>query len=66
MITGKNLKNVLKSLNFKENRGIYAKKFESFDCSLKVDFNKGEIIYPEKKGLKIINKRMFYTDIYIS
>ncbi len=56
MITKANLKDVLKSLNFKENGDIYSKKFENFDCSLKVDFKKEEIIYPEKKGLKINRK----------
>jgi type I restriction enzyme M protein len=53
MINKENLKSVLKSLNFKEDGKIYSKKFDQFDCLLKVDFNKGIIIYPEHRGLKI-------------
>ena len=56
MIIKTNLKDVLKSLNFRENEKIYSKKFETFDCLLQVDFKKEKIIYPENKGLKI-NKR---------
>ena len=53
MITTDNLKQVLEYLEFTSNREIYTKEFKSFDCSLKVDFQKSEIIYPENKGLKI-------------
>ena len=53
MINKENFKSVLKSLDFNNDGNVYSKKFEDFDCYLKVDFNKGEIIYPEKKGLKI-------------
>ena len=53
MITTKNLKPVLEALGFSSKGDIYTKKFESFDCYLKVDFKKGEIVYPEKKGLKV-------------
>lgn len=53
MITLKNLKEVLENLNFTLKGEIYTKKFESFDCLLKVDFKKKVITYPENKGLKI-------------
>ena len=53
MINKENLKSVLKSLDFNNDGNVYSKKFEDFDCYLKVDFKKGEIIYPEKQGLKI-------------
>lgn len=56
MITTKNLKQVLQYLGFTSKGDVYSKKFEAFDCYLKVDFKKGEIIYPEKKGLKINRK----------
>jgi len=53
MITIKNLKEVLGNLEFTSKGEVYTKKFESFDCLLKVDFKKKEIVYPENKGLKI-------------
>ena len=52
-INKENFKSVLKSLDFNNDGNVYSKKFEDFDCYLKVDFNKGEIIYPQKQGLKI-------------
>lgn len=53
MITIKNLKEVLDNLEFTSKGEVYTKKFESFDCLLKIDFKKKEIVYPENKGLKI-------------
>jgi type I restriction enzyme M protein len=53
MITIKNLKEVLDNLEFTSKGEVYTKKFDSFDCLLKVDFKKKEIVYPENKGLKI-------------
>lgn len=58
MITIKNLKEVLENLKFTSKGDIYTKKFESFDCLLKVDFKKKVISYPENKGLKIHNKKV--------
>ncbi|AUS06842.1 HsdM family class I SAM-dependent methyltransferase [Pseudotamlana carrageenivorans] len=53
MITIKNFKEVLENLEFTSKGEIYTKKFESFDCLLKIDFKKKVIVYPENKGLKI-------------
>ncbi len=46
MITKDNFKDVLENLNFKKDKNIYIKKFESFD--LKVDFEKDKLIYPNE------------------
>ena len=56
MITENNLKQVLEYLEFTAEGEIYTKNFDSFDCLLKIDFKKEEIIYPEEKGL-IINQK---------
>lgn len=56
MITTNNLKDVLENLGFSSNGSVYTKKFENFDCLLKVDFKKKAIIYPENKGLKVNDK----------
>lgn len=53
MITKENFRQVLEYFGFKKSKEIYSKKFNDFDCELKVDFNKEELIYPENKGLKI-------------
>jgi len=47
-INKENFKSVLKSLDFNNDGNVYSKKFEDFDCYLKVDFNKGEIISPQQ------------------
>ncbi len=61
MINKDNIKDLLLCLNFKkeEKKGkmfenIYSKFFPDLDCSLKIDFERKKIIYPEEKGL-IIN-----------
>ena len=56
MITTKNLKEVLENLGFSSKGDLFTKKFESFDCLLKVDFKKKAISYPENKGFKINDK----------
>lgn len=53
MITRDNFKQVLEFLGFESNGDIYFKKFEEFDCELKVDFKNEKLIYPENKNLKI-------------
>ncbi len=47
------LKAVLMSLNFEQKKEVFSKKFVDGDYSLKVDFDKKKIIYPEDAGLKI-------------
>ncbi|MDD3125637.1 MAG: N-6 DNA methylase [Candidatus Kapabacteria bacterium] len=47
MITINNLSKVLETLGFTKSKEIYTKHFEKFDCDLKVDFEKKELIYPE-------------------
>ncbi len=54
MITKNNFKYLLENLKFIENGNIWIKKFNTFDCELKVDFKKEELIYP--KELKINDK----------
>jgi len=56
MINAKNFQNLLKLLGFIENNSIYSKKFEIFDCELRVDFKTKEIIYPENRGLIVNDK----------
>ena len=54
MITKSNFKDLLKTLHFQEDKGIFIKYFEDIDALLKVDFNgDGKIIYPEDKGLLV-------------
>ncbi len=47
MITINNLKAVLKNMNFSQNGNIFEKYFSSYNCFMKVDFNKRKLIYPE-------------------
>ncbi len=56
MINKDNLKDLLKYLGFTESKEIYSKSFKDIDASLKVDFEKEELIYPEDKAL-IVNER---------
>ncbi len=56
MITVDNLELVLIKLNFFYNNDLYIKKFEEFDCELKVDFKNQKLIYPEDKGLIVNDK----------
>lgn len=56
MITKQNFKQVLAKLNFEEKNNIFIKIFNTFDCELKIDFDKEIIIYPENTWL-IINER---------
>ncbi len=54
MISKDNLKALLKTLEFTQNQEIYSKKFDSFDCELKVDFKNQKLLYP--KALTIHDK----------
>ena len=56
MITTTNFKSLLEKLNFTQNGDIFIKKFEEFDCELKVDFKNQKLIYPEEKGLIVNDK----------
>jgi len=53
MITKNNLKDLLEFLGFEESKGVYSKSFKEIDATLKVDFIKEELIYPEDKGLTV-------------
>lgn len=55
MITVDNLKKVLEELNYtkKKPKEIYEKKYDEYDCVIKVDFDNKQITYPEDKGMKI-------------
>lgn len=54
MINNTNFKEVLQILGYDEiDNNKMRKSFENLECSILVDFNKKEIIYPEDKGLKI-------------
>lgn len=57
MINIDNLKQLLKSLNFKNKGEIFSKDFQEIDSYLKVDFKKKELIYPTDKGFKINEKQ---------
>ena len=58
MIKKDNLEKVLIALNYIKHakRNIYTKEWETFDCSIQVDFNNEKIIYPEDKGMIIHRK----------
>lgn len=53
MINKENVKEVLTSLGFEAKRNVYSKHFVQGDFSLKVDFDKSEIVYPENKGFTV-------------
>ena len=58
MITVDNLKKVLEELHYakRKSKDIYEKKYDSFDCVIKVDFENKQISYPEDKGMIIHRK----------
>lgn len=53
MITKDNFYKVLEKLGFSKSAHFYIKKFKEFDCELKVDTKKEELIYPENSGFKV-------------
>lgn len=53
MITKDNLKALLLGLSFEKNGNQYSKQFADSEATLKVDFDKNLLIYPEDQGLKI-------------
>lgn len=53
MITKENFKQVLETLGFAENNGIYTKKYNNVDCELKVDFKNEKLIFPTEKGFQV-------------
>lgn len=56
MIHKENIKDLLVTLGFEVEKNVYSKHFPQGDFSLKADFNKNELMYPEDKGF-IINER---------
>ncbi len=56
MIKKENFKTTLEKLAFEKSGNIYIKKFKEFNTELKVDFDKQELIYPEKDGLVVNDK----------
>ncbi len=57
MIKLEKLKNVLEKLNFIEiEKNLFSKKYEKFDCELKVDFNKEKLFFPENKWFIVNDK----------
>ncbi|KXB47616.1 hypothetical protein HMPREF3188_00462 [Tissierellia bacterium KA00581] len=55
MITRDSLKDLLKYLGYKEEKGNYIFHFNSSNCEIIVDFTNEKIIYPTDKGL-IVNE----------
>lgn len=53
MITKENFKQVLETLGFAENNGIYTRKYNNVDCELKVDFKNEKLIFPTEKGFQV-------------
>jgi len=53
MITKENFKQVLETLRFAENNGIYTRKYNNVDCELKVDFKNEKLIFPTEKGFQV-------------
>lgn len=56
MITISNFKECIGVLGFKSvdiYNNVYSKYFKDFECYLKVDFKKKELIYPTEKGFKV-------------
>ena len=51
MITTKNFEDLLKALEFEKEGNTYQKSIG--EATLKVDFDKKELIYPEEQGLKV-------------
>ena len=47
MITESNFKNLLLCLGFTENGNLYEKKFPHFNVSMRVDFSKKKLYYPD-------------------
>ena len=53
MITKENFKQVLETIGFAENNGIYTRKYNNVDCELKVDFKNEKLIFPTEKGFQV-------------
>lgn len=56
MIKKENFQALLEKLEFQQSGNIYIKKFAELGTELKVDFDKEELIYPQKDGF-IVNER---------
>lgn len=56
MITKDNFRFLLEKLEFKNENDVYIKKFNEFECELKVDFQKEELIFPTNKGFIVNDK----------
>lgn len=56
MIDKNNFKTLIESMGFKpsvEGGQLYEKYYIDFDCTVKVDFEKKKLIYPEEKGFRV-------------
>ena len=56
MITISNLKDVLNSIGYKEDKDIFIKEYQEFGCAIIVNFKEQTIQYPEESGLKVHKK----------
>lgn len=56
MITILNLKDVLNSIGYKEDKDIFIKEYQEFGCAIIVNFKEQTIEYPEESGLKVHKK----------
>lgn len=62
MITTKNFEKALLTLGFTPNGSVLEKKFPVFDCSLKVDFRQGKLIYPAaSKGCEHNDRFIYFS-----
>ena len=55
MITIENLKDVLNSIGYKEDKDTFIKEYQEFGCAIIVNFKEKTIQYPEESGLKVQN-----------
>jgi len=53
MIKKDNFSTLLEKLNFTKTKNIYIKKFPELKTELRVNFDKQELIYPEKDGFRV-------------
>ena len=56
MITISNLKDVLNSIGYKEDKDTFIKEYQEFGCAIIVNFKEQTIQYPEESGLKVHKK----------
>ena len=56
MIKISNLKDVLNSIGYKEDKDSFIKEYQEFGCAIIVNFKEKTIQYPEESGLKVHKK----------